>query len=86
MGYVIGSMFGVAGADANVGELFALHLDGIYDLPKNTAEAWTVGQAINWDTGSAWATAGTGGTKIGVCSEQASSAATVGEVRLNGAF
>jgi predicted RecA/RadA family phage recombinase len=86
-GYMIGGAFGVAGADANVGELFAYHLEGIYVFPK-PAGALAVGTVVYWDQQlNNVSTASTSGhVKIGIVSAAATSAAAFVEVRLNGAF
>lgn len=87
VGYLLGAMFGIWGASAAAGVMTALHLVGVYTLPKNSAEAWTVGQAIYWDnTNFRCTTTSTSNTKIGVATAAAANPSSSGNVRLNGAF
>lgn len=48
-GYRIGVMFGVATTTAAATVPVAMALSGVFRLPKTSAQAWTVGQAIYWD-------------------------------------
>lgn len=88
--YLIGSVFGIAGHDADAGATFALWVQGVFTLPKaaaTTGSAWTWGEAIYWDNTAKKCTgAASGHTKIGVATKTATSPATTGEVRLNGSF
>lgn len=86
-GALIGSIFGVALvklAEAAVGE-FAL--TGVWDLPKVSAQAWTVGAKIYWDdTNKVCTTTATDNTLIGVAIVAAANPSSTGRVRLNGSF
>lgn len=84
---VSGVLAGVAGIDAGVGEDVEVHLVGVYDLAKVSAQAWTVGQAIHVNTTSRLCTnAPAAGTLfIGVAVEAAANPSGTGKVRLNGA-
>jgi predicted RecA/RadA family phage recombinase len=86
-GYLIGSMFGISPVTAAAGVKIALWLVGCFSLKKNSAEAWTVGEAIYWDNTNMDCTAtATGNTKIGVAIAAAANPSAVGSVRLNGSF
>src|SRR3990172_9787231 len=49
-GVVVNGLFGVAVADATVGQKVSLALEGVYTLPKSTAVAFLVGAEGYWDT------------------------------------
>lgn len=90
-GVQIGVMFGVALNTAAQTVPFDLATQGVFTLPKVSAQAWTVGQAIYWDPdagGGAVATTATsaGNLLIGVAAEVAANPSATGKVRLNGSF
>ena len=75
----------MASTDAESGADVAIATEGVYELPKTSAQAWTVGAAIYW-TGSAATTATTAGNLlIGVAAAAAANPSSTGFVRLNGA-
>jgi predicted RecA/RadA family phage recombinase len=82
---LVGSLFGICGADAAINKKVALWTKGVYDVPKASG-AWTEGQLIYWDAAALnFTTASTSGhTKVGVAVEAATSGATTGRVRLSG--
>lgn len=86
-GYLIGSLFGVAVADAAIGEDVTLALEGVFSLPKTTSQAWAVGDKAYWDaaTGKVTTTASSN-KQIGVVVAAAASNDTTGNVYLSGAF
>lgn len=82
-GALIGALFGVAQVALANGERGAFAIEGVHELAKATGEAWTEGAKIYWDnTNKRCTTTSSGNTLIGVASEAAVSAATVGRVRL----
>ena len=86
-GYLIGSLFGIAVADAAIGAEVVLATAGVFDMAKTSAEAWTVGQKIYWDVATALATSTASSNKqIGVAVEVADNPSSTGKVRLSGAF
>lgn len=88
-GLLVGSMFGVAPINGNSGDTIPLWVVGVFTLAKNSAEAWTVGQAIYWDNTNkvvTSASAAGANTKIGVATAVAANPSATGNVRLNGAF
>lgn len=87
-GALVGTVFGVATSAALSGADCEFQLTGVVDLPKTSAQAWTVGAAIYWDnTAKVTTTVSTGGnTKIGVATLAATNPSDTGRLRLNGAF
>jgi predicted RecA/RadA family phage recombinase len=88
-GALVGTMFGVARADAANGADVALKTRGVFDLTKAGSQAWTVGAAIYWDNAAKNCTTTVGtNTKIGVAVAAVGNGAgeTIGRMRLNGSF
>ncbi|MDO5704268.1 MAG: DUF2190 family protein [Paracoccus sp. (in: a-proteobacteria)] len=88
-GYLVGALFGVAAASVEyvAGAECVLNLTGVYDLPKQPSQAWTVGAKVYWDaTNDRATTTATGNTLIGVATLKTGGTAgeTIGRVRLNG--
>ena len=86
-GVLLGSLFGIAAHNANVGDDLVINLTGIYELPKAASQAWTVGQKVYWDnTNKVVTNVTTDNTLIGVATLAVTNAAanTTGTVRLNG--
>lgn len=83
-GVKAGVLFGVAVTDADEGDDVAISTRGVFELPKTSAQAWTVGAAIYW-TGTAATTATTAGNLlIGTAAAAAANPSATGLVRLNG--
>lgn len=79
-----GLLFGVAQHDAAIGEEVSIATCGVFELPKTSAQAWTVGAALYW-TGTLLSTAaGTGTLFVGIAAAAAANPSAVGLVRLNG--
>lgn len=87
-GVLIGSLFGVAIADIAEGESGAVKLDGVWTLPKVSAQAWTQGDLIYWDDSASNATTDNNTAAdlkvIGVAYAAAANPSSTGSVRLNG--
>jgi predicted RecA/RadA family phage recombinase len=79
---IVGKLVGVATVNAASGAPVAVKLTGVFELPKVSAEAWTVGAPINWVVANKQASIGAG-TLIGYASEPAANPSSVGRVRLN---
>ncbi|WP_439616663.1 DUF2190 family protein [Shinella sp.] len=84
-GALVGKLFGVAtgayasGADAEI------RTKGVFELPKVSAQAWTVGADIYWDdTAKNCTTTTTSNTLIGKALAVAANPSPTGVVRLNG--
>lgn len=86
-GVLVGSLFGVAQTDAANGVEVVLCTTGVYELPKVSAQAWTVGARVYWDDGADNATTtASGNTLIGVATTAAANPSSTGRIRLNGSF
>jgi predicted RecA/RadA family phage recombinase len=88
-GLLVGSIFGIACADAASGEPVETDLVGIYDLKKTASQAWAAGDKVYWDNTAKEATkTTTSNTLIGVAVTAVTGGAgdTIGRVRLNGSF
>lgn len=85
--FAMGVLAGVAGYDAAIGEPVEMHVEGCYRLPKVSAQAWTIGQAIHFNptSGLCTGTAAAGTIYIGVAIAASANPSGVGDVRLNGA-
>lgn len=81
---VHGATIGVASAAAAIGEDYAYATVGVFDLPKTTSQAWTLGQALYWDaaTGKVTSLFAGGLPLVGTAAAGALSAATTGAVKL----
>lgn len=82
-----GLLVGVAGTDALSGEEVAIKTNGVFELPKTSAQAWTVGAAIYMIPATGLCTTATtaGNILVGVAIEAAANPSPTGIVRLNGA-
>lgn len=86
-GVIVGSIFGVANVDAEIGDTFALDVVGVFDLPKVSALAISVGDTVYWDSANKVVTkTASGNTKIGVAVTAAANPSPTVIVRLNGSF
>ncbi len=47
---VEGKLVGVAVTDGKTGEIVAVHVEGVFELPKLPAGVFAVGDSVNWDT------------------------------------
>lgn len=84
-GVLVGTMFGVAVNDAVKGAELVINTLGVFELPKVSAQAWTVGAKIYWDNTAKKCTTTSGGNSlIGVATAVAANPSAVGHVRLNG--
>lgn len=86
VGYLVGTMFGVANSTQLAGEQIAVQLEGKLRLAKATGQAWaTVGAKIYWDdTAKNLTTTASGNSLVGAVGELAASGDVVGYVVLNG--
>lgn len=86
-GLLVGSIFGVATADAASGAEVETKTEGVFDLAKTSAQAWTAGVLIYWDNTNKVATTSSSDNKlIGAATRAAANPSATGRVRLNGAF
>ena len=81
--YVLGSLIGVAAVTVAQGEAFTMDTEGVFLLPKTSAQAWTVGAKIYWDgTNKVATTTSSGNTLIGIAVEAAVNPSGFGKVKL----
>lgn len=81
--YVSGSLIGIATTTAAVGIPVAVKTKGVFELAKVSAQAWTIGQPIYWDSAANNATtSNTGTTLMGYATEAAANLSAVGRVRI----
>ena len=84
-GLLVGSLFAVALGTLASGASGSCMVEGVFELAKNSAEAWTVGLKVYWDnTNKVVTSTATSNTLIGCASEPAANPSGVGRVRLNG--
>lgn len=84
-GAQVGSLFGVAVNTVGNGEEGQFQVEGVFDLPKTNAQAWTQGQKIYWDNANKRCDSdGSVGMLIGVAVSAAADPSVTGTVRLNG--
>lgn len=82
---LVGSLFGVAQHDAAIGDRLTIVPDGVYELPKDSAAAFTVGEEIWFDPATkSCVEKATGKHLIGVATVEAGNGTTSVDVRLNG--
>ena len=83
---VVGVLAGVAQHDALSGTPVEIATEGVFVLPKTSAQAWTVGAAIYVTpaTGICTTASTAGNLLIGVALEAAANPTPSGVVRLNG--
>lgn len=84
--YVVGVLAGVAALTSLEGADNVLHTDGVFTLPKETGQAWAIGDQLYWDAGNSRFTK-TAGENIsrGVAAAVAASGDTTGNVKIGGA-
>lgn len=84
-GALIGSLFCVALGDVANGAEGSFATQGVFELNKTSAQAWTQGAKIYWDnTAKECTTTSTSNTLIGCAAEAAANPSSTGIVRLNG--
>lgn len=86
---IVGAMFGIATGNALAGTDLELAIGGVHDgQPKTSAQAWTQGAALYFDTtAKVMTTVSTGGNiRVGVAALPAANPSATGRVRLNASF
>jgi predicted RecA/RadA family phage recombinase len=79
---VFGSRIGVAGNTIPAGETGSLVLEGVFKMPKKSAEAFTAGEKLYWDVTNSYLTGTAGDVYAGIATAAAASADTEAYVRL----
>lgn len=86
-GAKVGNIFGVSNGDAPIGNNADLDTEGVFTLPKVSAQAITLGAKVYWDdTARLVTTVTASNTLIGVSTEAAANPSATVAVRLNGSF
>ena len=80
----VGMLVGVAQVNAEAGAPVEVALEGVHELAKVSAQAWTEGQAIYVSATGLATTAATGNVLIGTAVAVAANPSPTGTVRLNG--
>lgn len=84
-GLLTGQIFGVVQGDTLTGATAVLVRKGVFEMPKTSAQAWTVGARIYWDdTNEVCTTTASGNTLIGAAVEAAANPSDTGIVLLDG--
>jgi len=84
-GVLVGSLFGVSTGAALSGESVTLVRRGVFELPKISAQAWTVGAKIYWNnTAKECTTVTSGNTLVGLAVQAAADPSDTGIVLLDG--
>ncbi len=83
-GALVGAVFGVATADVASGAAGQFSIDGIFELAKTSAQAWTQGQKIYWDNVNKRCDNTVVGPLIGFATDVAANPSSVGRVKLDG--
>ena len=83
----IGAIIAIAETTQLVGETFAGHVTGVWDVTSDTGTAWAVGDIVYWDdSAKVFTKTSTSNTKCGIVAGAKLSAATSGRVRLQPVF
>jgi predicted RecA/RadA family phage recombinase len=86
-GVLVGSIFGIASGDAASGADVDLVTEGVFEMPKTSALAISIGDKVYWDnTGKLVNKTSSGNTYVGVAVTAAANPSATVNVRLNGAF
>lgn len=86
-GALVGAIFGVAQAAAASGADVVLVREGVFTLPKVSAQAWTLGAKIYWDDTAKNCTTTVGSNVlIGAAVAAAANPTATGDVLLDGAI
>lgn len=80
---VIGALVGVASTSAAAGETFEAALEGVFEVPKTSAQAWTIGAKVYLTSGGEVTTVASGNTAMGHAFAAAADPSAKGLVRLS---
>ena len=84
-GVLVGSIFGVAAADAVAGDEVEIATNGVYELPKLSAAVFAQGDPVSWNDGTGKVVVpATGMAPIGVATEAVGNGTATIKVRLDG--
>jgi predicted RecA/RadA family phage recombinase len=78
------ALYGFCTTDAANGAQVEILTEGVFDVPKVSAQAWAVGDKIYWDnTAKLFTTVLTSNTYVGVAVAVAANPTSTGRIRLN---
>lgn len=80
--YMVGSIFGVASFDTPQTITGVLWVKGVYTLPKTSAQAWAVGDALYWDSANSVLTNVGGGPPVAIATNPAANPSPTGNALL----
>lgn len=84
-GAKVGGIFGVADGDYAEAASGEFHTEGVFELEKTSAQAWTVGEKIYWnDSTKKCDTDSAAGMLVGVATAEAANPSSTGTVKLCG--
>ena len=86
-GVLVGTLFGVAAVSALSTKPVEIKTNGVFVLPKTSAQAWTVGATLYWDNTNKCCTTADGSganVKIGKALAVANNPSATGTVLLDG--
>lgn len=82
---LVGTVLGVATADSDEGDLVAVELEGVFELPKLSTGVFTVGEKLYWDaTNTRLTDVSTDNTECGIAFAAAANPSSTGVVKLKG--
>lgn len=83
-GVMVGKLFGVSNFSVKAGEKGVASREGVYNLPKTNAQAWTQGDVLYWDGSKVTTSSNSGGyTKIGYADADAANPSASGDVMIH---
>lgn len=81
--FIAGSLVGISAVTAAEGGDATIHTEGVYELPKVSAQAWTLGAKVYWDaTNSNCTTTSSGNALLGFAARPAANPSAMGVVKL----
>lgn len=84
--YSAGGLFGIYSKSGVSGDTVAVHIEGVFNIEKDTSTAFEVGDRLYWDTGNSELCADASFEFVGICVEAASSSATTVDCYLHPGF
>jgi predicted RecA/RadA family phage recombinase len=86
-GVKVGTLFGIASGDAEIGDPLVLVTEGVFEMPKVATDDIAIGAAVYWRSSDGLVTTtATSNTKVGVAIMAAGNPSSAVRVRLNGTF
>ena len=84
-GVKLNNLFGIASGDAAIGDKLVLTTQGVYDMPKVSANTFAVGALVYWDdTAKVVTSTASGNTRIGLAVTDVGNPSASVNVRLDG--